>query len=99
MVEIIFHQLTLPIGRFLLVVCNISLPARLNSGGSLLSIPLNKPKSLLAFIVGTSPIALPTVAPLTWSIVKFLHVLKFNVIGTNVIALSFAYAYSIEPIV
>src|SRR5210317_425431 len=72
---------TLPIGRFLLVVCNISRPALLISGGSLFKIPPNNPNSGDGLIVGTSPNACPTVAPSIWSIVKFFQVLKFNVIG------------------
>src|SRR6056300_318375 len=72
---------TLPIGRFLLAVCSTSLPARLISGGSLFSIPPNKPKSFPAFISGTSPNDDPILAPLIWSIVKFFQVLKFSVIG------------------
>src|SRR5210317_1412481 len=90
---------TLPIGRFLLVVCNTSLPALLISGGSLLNIPPNNPKSVLAFIVGLLPTASPIVALFTSSIVKFFHVLKFNVTGTSTIALLLPYAYSIGLIV
>src|SRR5210317_450025 len=90
---------TLPIGRFLFAVCNTSLPALLISGGSLFNIPLNRPKSLLALIVGTSPTDLPTVAPFIWSIVKLAHVLKFKVTGTLAISLSATYDKSIEPIV
>src|SRR6056300_1213818 len=77
-----FPPVTLPIGRFLLAVCSTSLPALLISGGNLFRIPPNSPKSFDALIVGTSPNASPTVAPLIWSIVKFFQVLKFNVIGT-----------------